>query len=242
MSVPSTALAAATIIAVGAFASTGMAQVRFHGEAGGATMKVMSWRDIPFRTVVRQQFDYSCGSAALATLLTYHYRLPTTEAQTFKAMYATGDQTKIRKVGFSMLDMKRYLESRGLRADGYRITLKEIGRRGVPAIALIDLGKYRHFVVIKGVQGDKVLLGDPARGLRTVTAAEFQKMWNGIAFSLNAKDASFNAASEWTPWSASPIRAGAAAGTVAALTLDQQPLYQVSIIRSLDSIVAGGPQ
>ena len=26
-------------------------------------------RDIPFRSVVRQQYDYSCGSAALATLL-----------------------------------------------------------------------------------------------------------------------------------------------------------------------------
>ncbi|RYF14189.1 MAG: peptidase C39, partial [Oxalobacteraceae bacterium] len=31
-----------------------------------------------FETVVRQQYDFSCGSAALATLLRYHYDDPQT--------------------------------------------------------------------------------------------------------------------------------------------------------------------
>ena len=34
--------------------------------SGGAfDLQVVSYRDIPYRTVVRQQYDYSCGSAAL---------------------------------------------------------------------------------------------------------------------------------------------------------------------------------
>ena len=71
------------------------------GGVGGLTsIQVTTWRDIPFRGVIRQKYDYSCGSAALATLLRYHYNLDVDEARIFRAMYATGDQAKIRKVGF----------------------------------------------------------------------------------------------------------------------------------------------
>ena len=44
------------------------------------SVKVMTFRDIPFRTVIRQQYDYSCGSASLATLLHFHYGRPVGEA------------------------------------------------------------------------------------------------------------------------------------------------------------------
>lgn len=75
-------------------------QVRTHGEAGGSyTISVVSWRDIPFRTVVRQRYDYSCGSAAIATLLRHHYGLDAREAQVFQSMYARGDQERIQRVG-----------------------------------------------------------------------------------------------------------------------------------------------
>src|SRR5690606_32313285 len=73
------------------------AQAYFTGGGGTFAVPVRSLRDIPFRTVVRQQFDYSCGSAALATLLHYHYGSPSTEAKVFKAMYEVGDQAKIQQ-------------------------------------------------------------------------------------------------------------------------------------------------
>ncbi|WP_204283799.1 C39 family peptidase, partial [Klebsiella pneumoniae] len=69
-----------------------------------------------FRTVVRQQYDYSCGSAAVATLLRYHYGRPTVESDVFSAMWRSGDQAQIKRAGFSMLDMKRYLDSQGYMA------------------------------------------------------------------------------------------------------------------------------
>ena len=103
----------AAAVAAGAYSRPALAQVSFHGEGAGASVKVTSWRDIPFRTVVRQQYDFSCGSAAVATLLTYQYGRKVSEAEVFKAMYAVGDQEKIQKVGFSMLDMKRYLDEHG---------------------------------------------------------------------------------------------------------------------------------
>src|SRR3982751_2740067 len=58
-----------------------------------------------FGTVVRQQYDFSCGSAALATLLRYHYEDPQTEQSVFLDMFRDGDQDQIRRLGFSLLDM-----------------------------------------------------------------------------------------------------------------------------------------
>ena len=115
-----------------------------------------------FRRTWHQQFDFSCGSAALATLLTFHYDAPIDETSVFKAMFAVGDQPQIRAKGFSLLDMKKFLESRGYKADGVRSSLDTLISVGVPAIALISDHGYRHFVVVKGADHDRVLLGDPA--------------------------------------------------------------------------------
>src|SRR3546814_19943743 len=103
----------------------------------------LTWWDIPFRSVIRQRYDFSCGSAALATLLTYHYGAPTSEAMPFRAMWEKGDREAIRKVGFSMLDMKTYLASRGFRAEGFRITVDQLKLVKRPTIVLMDLKGFK---------------------------------------------------------------------------------------------------
>jgi predicted double-glycine peptidase len=87
--------------------------------ADGATYRVpvKSMKELKFSSTTRQQYDFSCGSAALATLLTYHYGYPINETVAFKAMWEIGDQAKIRREGFSLLDMQRYLASIGFKAD-----------------------------------------------------------------------------------------------------------------------------
>jgi uncharacterized protein len=233
---------AALCAVVGACLATApaAAQVRLSGAPGAATVQVMSWRDIPFRSVVRQQHDYSCGSAALATLLTYHYGRKTTETEVFQAMYARGDQAKIRKVGFSMLDMKHYLAAHGLKANGYRLTLDEVAAAKAPVIALISLGAYRHFVVIKGVDRERVLIGDPALGLKSAPRPVFEKMWNGVALAVETPPdraaPRFNAAAEWSPWAAAPLRqvAHAAGDTLNTITANQFVLYQITPVMNLE--------
>src|SRR3546814_5009984 len=81
-------------------AAPAAAEVRLTGPETGGTyqLQVMTWWDIPFRSVIRQRYDFSCGSAALATLLTYHYGAPTSEAMPFRAMWEKGDREAIRKV------------------------------------------------------------------------------------------------------------------------------------------------
>jgi predicted double-glycine peptidase len=208
--------------------------VRTHGEAGGHySVSVMSWRDIPFRTVVRQQYDYSCGSAAVATLLRFHYATPVGEGEVFQSMYDRGDQERIRSVGFSMLDMRTYLETRGFAADGLRLSLDRLATLGVPAIALITHNNYRHFVVVKGVSATHVLVGDPTFGLQTYTRADFEAVWNGVVLAVrqtpeDVAPPAYNRQEEWRPWSTAPL--GAAQGPVspAELMLSTRELYQIT--------------
>lgn len=176
------------------------------------TPALVSLTERRWQRVVPQQYDFSCGSAALATLLSYHYALPRDEASIFETMYATGDQALIRQEGFSMLDLKRYLDSLGLQADGFRMDLDRLAAIGVPAIVLVNTNGYRHFVVIKGVRGDEVLVGDPAGGLAVVPRALMESIWNGILLAARGRmevaRAHFNHPADWAVRPAAPLPAG----------------------------------
>ena len=208
------------------------AEVRLSGEAGGNyRVDVMSWWEIPFRSVVRQQYDFSCGSAAVATLLTYHYGRRTAEQAAFKHMWDAGDQEAIRKVGFSMFDMKSYLANIGLRAEGYRLGKEGLLKLSRPAVALLDLKGFKHFVVVKGVRNGRVLVGDPMLGLNDYAMADFMKVWNGIALIVAESGGfvpAFNLTGDWGPWSKAPMEDGAMRIASDDFTTHLPPSYQLT--------------
>ncbi|MBK6006398.1 C39 family peptidase [Ramlibacter ginsenosidimutans] len=159
-------------------------------------------------TTVLQKYDFSCGSAAISTLLTHHYGHPVSEQEVLQEMYAKGDQQKIRQEGFSMLDMKQYLESLGYAADGFQQPLEKLAEAGLPAIVLVNEGNYHHFVVVKGLRDGRVLIGDPARGTRALTREEFEKLWlGGLLFVIHdhVQQARFNLASDWRAAPRAPV-------------------------------------
>jgi len=167
---------------------------------GGFATRVVSVKEARFTSTVRQQYDFSCGSAAVATLLTHHYGIPVTEREVFAQMFERGDQAKIRKQGFSMLDMKRYLESRGFHADGFEQPLERLEQESLPAIVLLSERGYKHFVVVKGIGRGRVLVGDPAMGTRAISFDRFSHLWvNQLLFVVHNKRelAKFNLASDW---------------------------------------------
>lgn len=200
---------------------------------GDYALPVRSMVERRYLTVVRQKYDFSCGSAALATLLHYHYGEAQNEQSIFMGMWRTGDQARIRQVGFSLLDMKRYLGARGIRADGYRVTLADIEHTKIPGIALIDLKGYRHFVVVKGVENGQVLVGDPSLGIRLIDTGSFQKMWNGILFALGDDTArgklSFGRDSEWALVARSRATMMMEPASLQALALTRAPSFPVEL-------------
>lgn len=218
--IPGLVLVGCCLVAPGAYAGS-----TFLPTGGGFTVPVKSLKALRFQSVVRQEYDFSCGSAAVATLLTYNYRNPTRETAVFKDMYAVGDQAKIQKDGFSMLDMKHYLARHGYAANGYQASLDDLQAAGVPAIALITVNGYRHFVVIKGVNAHQVLLGDPALGLRSMSRADFEASWNGILFVIVGAQhdavahASFNQHTLWAAVPGAPLGTALSRNALADLTL-----------------------
>lgn len=174
------------LICLLAVASPAHATFFYVDDGNGGTFNIKSKKtflDNRYYHIFRQRYDFSCGSAALASLLTYNYRHPSDERVIIKAMYAAGDQAKIRREGFSLLDMKNYLQSIGMHSNGYHESLDKLSSVGVPAIVLINRKGYLHFVVLEGVTKDKVLLGDPAQGKKIINRKEFEKIWtNGILF------------------------------------------------------------
>jgi len=183
----------------------GAAEVSLTGQptmnGGEYTVRVLSLKEAKFRRTINQQYDFSCGSAALATLLSYHYGDAVTETQVFQYMYERGNQAKIQREGFSLLDIKNYLEAHGYNADGFETSLDKLAEVGVPAIVLISDNGYHHFVVVKGILEGRILVGDPAMGARIIRRSEFERLWtNGIVFVITSKRdlATFNSNAEWS--------------------------------------------
>lgn len=182
------------------------------GPAGDYQLGVQSFEERRFAGVIRQKYDFSCGSAALATLLRFHYDYKVGEENAFRGMWAAGDREQIRRVGFSLLDMKRWLATRGMSADGYEVPLDKIAETGIPGIALISIDDYRHFVVVKGVRGNEVLVGDPAMGLRIIPRDKFLAAWNGIYFVLSDDQplgrSRFDRDAQWASYGRAPVGNG----------------------------------
>lgn len=175
------------------------------------SIKLTSLKEAKFKTTVRQRYDFSCGSAATATLLTYQYGHRVSEAEVFTTMYAKGDKAKIRAEGFSLLDMRRYLQSQGFVADGFELPLDKLFEEGLPAIVLLNDGGYRHFVVVKGMRGGRVLIGDPARGTRAMSRRRFEQLWdNRVLFVVHNRRelAQFNDPRDWKTAPPAPMEMG----------------------------------
>ena len=192
------------------------------GMGGRYAVKVTSLREARFKATTHQQYDFSCGSAAVATLLTHQYDYPVTEQQVFEEMFALGDQEKIRREGFSLLDIKTYLNVHQFQADGFALPLTKLLESGIPAIVLIAENGYHHFVVIKGLRDGRVLIGDPSNGTRAVARTSFEAAWvNKLLFVIHNKQeqAKFNVETDWQVAPRAPLAAGMNVDGLGGLTL-----------------------
>ena len=143
---------------------------------------VRSLLEIRRAGVMIQNWDLSCGAAALGTLLRYEFGEPVTEKEIARDLISRGEYiehpelVQIRQ-GFSLLDLKRYVQTRGYKGLGFgQLDLNDLIERAPIMVPINALG-YNHFVIFRGVMGDRVLLADPAWGNRTMTLDKFQRMW-----------------------------------------------------------------
>lgn len=199
----------------GGYASTPVSVVG--NGTGYYTVHLTSLKEARYKSTIHQRYDFSCGSAAVATLLTYQYGYPVNEQVAFEQMYTHGDRAKINKEGFSLLDIKRFLDANGFIADGFKVPIDKLEQENLPAIVLIDERGYHHFVVVKGLRNDRVLVGDPARGTRAMSRDKFMSVWtNGLVFVIHNRRnlAVFNSPNDWKVAPSAPISTGVDRGNL----------------------------
>lgn len=137
-------------------------------------------KDLRDQNVVKQRYDFSCGAAALATLLRYGFGESVTEAQILIALFdrLTEEEKKVtRSIGFSLLDLQRVAQARSFNAQGFRLEAGQLSMLGGPVIVYIEPRGYKHFAVLRGVRGDRVYLADPSRGNIRLPMHTFLDSW-----------------------------------------------------------------
>ena len=169
----------------------------------GESKPIMSLLEMRQDKVVIQQWDLSCGAAALTTLLKYQHDINTDEKTVAKGLinrkeYINDPELLQRREGFSLLDLKRYTKKIGLQGKAYgKLTLKDL-LNFAPVIVPINLSGYNHFVIFRGKIKSRVLLADPAWGNRTLFVDDFNKAWinfpkfGRVAFTVVNSEADLN--------------------------------------------------
>ncbi|MFZ3209551.1 MAG: C39 family peptidase [Geobacteraceae bacterium] len=148
------------------------------GAVGRSRIDVKPASEIEEDHFIKQKFDFSCGSAALATLLRFYLGEELTEKQVIQGLLKYGDAEQISKRrAFSLLDMKMFVKALGYEGEGYKVDLEELKTLGKPCIVRIKIYEYNHFSILKGVYKGHVFLTDPWRGDISFTVDEFEDMW-----------------------------------------------------------------
>jgi predicted double-glycine peptidase len=160
--------------------------VRMHREAVEVKPALLD----QFQGIVRQAYDYSCGSAALTTLLNGYVGTQLNEQQVMSGLMKFGETDKIvERRSFSLLDMKRFVSALGLESGGYRGEFKDLVNQDQPAIVPISYAGFKHFVVYKGYKNGRVYVADPALGNISFEERRFQDVWeNNTLFLINVPE------------------------------------------------------
>lgn len=128
--------------------------------------------------VIKQKYDYSCGSAALCTLLDYYLGEKLSERQVIEGLMEFGNQRKIaQRRAFSLLDMKKFVGKLGYKGVGYKAEISDLRVLKEPCIIPISLLGYRHFTVFRGIHDNHIFLADPFKGNTSYTLDDFKGMW-----------------------------------------------------------------
>lgn len=142
----------------------------FPGDQLNGQPVVNSWKALRDFRIVKQQLDYSCGAASLATILNEFYGMSVTEKDVLTRMGAT-DRSSFQQLA-------DVAPSYGVRAGGLMLSFDDLRQLKIPAIAYVQYRGEDHFTVIRGIRRDGVVhVADPSWGNRQLTAHQFRRMW-----------------------------------------------------------------
>lgn len=144
-------------------------------------VKIQSWKARRDFNIVKQDLDFSCGAASVATLLNNFYGQTLTEEEVLKKL----DKEQMRA---SFEDMRRIImPDLGFEAKGYALSFEQLAQLKIPVIVYLKYRKDDHFSVLRGIDGNAVLLADPSLGHVSMSRAQFLDAWQTREGNLSGK-------------------------------------------------------
>jgi uncharacterized protein len=154
--------------------------VRIRDASRTFSVEVKNSRQLRTENLILQQRDFSCGAAALATVVTYFWNDTVTESQVLASIISTLTREELEERienGLSLTDLKRLAERAGYTAILGRLPIEKLAESKVPLLVGITVNGFDHFVVVRGVDEKYVYLADPAIGRTRTPIKEFKKQW-----------------------------------------------------------------
>ncbi|MBU6462939.1 MAG: NHLP family bacteriocin export ABC transporter peptidase/permease/ATPase subunit [Bradyrhizobium sp.] len=144
------------------------------------------WRKAVTRTPTILQMEASeCGAATLAIVLAYYGAwIPLEQLRT-----ACG----VSRDGSKASNIVRAARSFGLSAKGFRKEPSTLHEMPMPCIIHWN---FNHFVVLEGIDGDRVYINDPALGRRRIDMAELDLAFTGVVLTMERTESFVKLGSE----------------------------------------------
>jgi len=132
-------------------------------------LPVKSWQELRDERVVKQDRDYSCGAASLATILQFQYGKMITEGDVLKAFN--------KQDAASFADMANALPIFGFKGIGAALDYAQLSKLKIPVVLYLRYRGNDHFSVLRGMDDERVWLADPSWGNKVLSRTEFLSMW-----------------------------------------------------------------
>ena len=131
-----------------------------------------------FMNSSRQMFDSSCGFSSVASIMKDWYGDDISETSLISETFDEKNVNVDYSVSMKMLS--QIFSNHGYLVKGYKMTFDELedAVKKHPPV-LVHYGTDEgHFVLVLGIDGEKVVVSDPSEGVRTIFKDEFEKLWS----------------------------------------------------------------
>ena len=156
-----------------------------------------SYRELRYEGVVGQTEWFTCGPAALSTLLSKYYGLENAsegELLELSVKAMEGADSNIEESGVTALALMHVANAQGVAAKGFSVTMDELKTyfesNGLPLLIHVTKPEL-HYVIAVGIVNDQIVLADPSFGRKIIpfSSLVYEKGFSGVVLVTSASAA-----------------------------------------------------